>query len=118
MTENNSQAPEDIGAPQSYLVLKDGTPAYDRAGDSAGTVAHVLADEGSDVFHGLILDTAHGHRFVSGGQVDGIYEHAVIIAVPAAQLPEPSADAAAAAADDTSLADGLRRAWDWLIQPK
>ncbi len=118
MTENNSQAPEDIGAPQSYLVLKDGTPAYDRAGDSAGTVAHVLADEGSDVFHGLILDTAHGHRFVSGGQVDGIYEHAVIIAVPAAQLPEPSADAAAAAADDTSLADGPRRAWDWLIQPK
>jgi hypothetical protein len=50
--------------------------------------------------------------------VDGIYEHAVIIAVPAAQLPEPSADAAAKATDDTSLADGLRRAWDWLIQPK
>ncbi len=113
MTEN-SQAPEDIGAPQSYLVLKDGTPVYDRAGDSAGTVAHVLADERSDVFHGLVLDTAHGHRFVAGGQVDGIYERAVIIAVPAAQLPEPGPHAV----DDPSLADGLRRAWDWLIQPK
>jgi hypothetical protein len=118
MTQNSSQAPEDIGAPQSYLVLKDGTAVYDRAGDRAGTVEHVLADERSDVFHGLVLDTAHGHRFVTGGQVDGIYERAVIIAVPAAQLPEPSADAAAQAADDTSLADGLRRAWDWLIQPK
>ena len=50
-------------------------------------------------------------------QVDGIYERAVIIARPAAELPEPSADAAAAKADDTS-GDGLRRAWDWLIQPK
>ena len=118
MTDNSSRAPEDIGAPQSYLVLKDGAPVYDRSGDSAGTVAHVLADERSDVFHGLVLNTAHGHRFVTGGQVDGIYEHAVIIAVPAAQLPEPSEDAAARAADDTSLADGLRRAWDWLIQPK
>jgi uncharacterized protein YrrD len=118
MTENSSQAPEDIGAPQSYLVLKDGTPVYDRAGDSAGTVAHVLADEQSDVFHGLVLDTPHGHRFAAGGQVDGIFERAVIIAVPADQLPEPSADAAARTADDTSLADGLRRAWDWLVQPK
>ena len=117
MTEH-SKAPEDIGAPQSYLVLKDGTAVYDRAGDSAGTVEHVLADDRSDVFHGLVLDTPHGHRFVSGAQVDGIYEHAVIIAVPAAQLPEPSADAAAAATGDASLADGLRRAWDWLIQPK
>lgn len=118
MTQNSHEAPEDIGAPQSYLVLKDGTPVYDRAGDPAGTVAHVLADEKSDVFHGLVLDTAHGHRFASGGQVDGIYERAVVIAVPAAQLPEPSADAAAAAADDTSAGDGLRRAWDWLIKPR
>ena len=118
MTENSEQAPEDIGAPQSYLVLADGTAVYDRAGERAGTVAHVLADEQSDVFHGLVLDTDHGHRFVTGTQVDGIYEHAVIIAVPADQLPEPTADAAARAADDTSVTDGLRRAWDWLIQPK
>jgi hypothetical protein len=50
--------------------------------------------------------------------VDGIYERAVIVAVPADQLPEPGADAAAKAADDVSLADGLRRAWNWLIQPR
>ena len=118
MTENSNQAPEDIGAPQSYLVLSDGTPVYDRSGSWVGTVAHVLADDRSDVFHGLVLDTPHGRRFASGGQVDGIYERAVIVAMPADQLPEPGADAAAKAADDVSLADGLRRAWDWLIQPK
>ena len=114
----NTQAPEDLGAPQSYLVLKDGTTVYDRSGDRVGDVEHVLADDGSDLFHGLVVDTEHGHRYVAAGQVDGIYERAVIIAVPADQLPEPSADAAAAAADDTSLSEGLRRAWDWLIQPK
>jgi PRC-barrel domain len=118
MTEMSNESPEDIGAPQSYLVLRKGTPVYDRSGEAVGTVAHVLADERSDVFHGLVLDTPQGHRFATGGQVDGIYERAVIVAVPAAQLPEPSADAAARAADDQSLADGLRRAWDWLVEPK
>jgi hypothetical protein len=118
MTDNPNSAPEDIGAPQSYLVLTDGTPVYDRSGSSVGTVAHILADERSDVFHGLVLDTANGHRFARATQVDGIYERGVIVAVPAEQLPEPSADAAARSVDDDSLADGLRRAWDWLIQPK
>jgi hypothetical protein len=118
MTDNADQAPEDLGAPQSYLVLKEGTAVYDRSGSRAGTVDHVLADERSDVFHGLILDTSGGHRFAPGGRVDGIYERGVIIAVPAGDLPEPSADAAARVADDDSLADGLRRAWDWLVRPK
>lgn len=118
MPENSDQAPEDLGAPQSYLVLKDGTPAFDSSGDSAGSVAHVLADEQSDVFHGLVLKTEHGHRFAAADRIDGIYANGVILSVPAAQLPEPSEDATAAAADDQSLADNLRRAWNWLIQPK
>ena len=118
MSDNRNQAPEDLGAPQSYLVLAEGTRVFDRSGTAAGTVEHVLADEQSDVFHGLVLKTDAGHRFVGGDRVDGIYQHGVIIAVPADQLPEPSADAAARAADDEGLADGLRRAWDWLVQPK
>ena len=36
MTDNQNQAPEDIGAPQSYLVLKPGTSVYDRSGDHVG----------------------------------------------------------------------------------
>jgi uncharacterized protein YrrD len=118
MTDNQNQAPEDIGAPQSYLVLKDGTSVYDRAGDHVGDVEHVVADEAEDIFHGLIIKTGDGHRFAPGDQVDGIYEHAVIVAVPAAQLPTPSADSAAMKADEDGFVNGLKRAWDWLIEPK
>jgi hypothetical protein len=118
MTDN--QAPEDLGEPVSYLVLADGTRVFDSSGERAGEVEHVLADEQEDVFHGLILQTAHGHRFAASSLVDGIYEHGVIISVPAGQLPEPSADGAAQLAedDDGSLKHSLKRAWDWLVQPK
>jgi hypothetical protein len=114
----DKEAPEDLGAPVSYLVLHDGTPVYDSSGERAGEVAHVLADEQEDVFHGLVLKTGAGHRFAGSGQVEGIFEHGVIISVPAGALPEPSADAAAQAADDHALTHGLKRAWDWLVQPK
>ena len=109
---------QDLGEPVSYLVTKDGTPVFDTSGDRAGEVEHVVADEPEDVFHGLIVKTADGHRFAPADRVDGLFEHGVIINVPAAQLPSPSADSAAQAADDDSLKKSLKRAWDWLIQPK
>ena len=115
----DEQAPEDLGAPISYLVLAEGTPVFDRSGEPAGEVEHVLADDREDVFHGLILKTAHGHRFASSSQIEGIYENGVIVSVPADRLPEPSADPAAQVADeDGSLKQNLKRAWDWLVQPK
>jgi hypothetical protein len=113
MTDN--QAPEDLGAPVSYLVLADGTPVFDTSGDRAGEVEHVLADDHSDVFHGLIVKTTAGHRFASAAVIDGLFEHGVIISVAAGQLPEPSSDPSAAAADDEGI---LKKAWDWLVQPR
>ena len=110
MAENSSEAPEDLGEPQSYLVLADGTPVWDRSGDSVGTVEHVLSDDKEDIFHGLLLKTSEGHRFASADQVDGIFQKGVIVAAPAKELAEP-----AASAEKNSP---LRRAWDWLIQPK
>ncbi|WP_433793683.1 PRC-barrel domain-containing protein [Actinoplanes sp. CA-252034] len=109
-------APEDLGAPVSYLVLEDGTAVYDRSGAEVGTVDHVLADEHTNLFHGLLVKTADGHRYAAGDQVDGIFEHGVIVAEPADRLATPSADATAEPAGDH--ATGLRRAWEWLIQPK
>ncbi|HEY0530669.1 MAG TPA: PRC-barrel domain-containing protein [Actinoplanes sp.] len=106
--------PLDLGDPVSYLVLKDGTPVFDSSGDRAGEVEHVLADEAEDVFHGLIVKTADGHRFAAAGSIDGLYERGVIINTPAAELPAPSASAS----DSGSVGEVLKRAWDWLIQPK
>ena len=114
----DKQSPEDIGAPVSYLVLKEGTPVYEPSGDRVGEVEHVLADEPADVFHGLILQTPDGHRFASGTQVDGLFEHGVILAVPAAGLHAPSADAAARVVDDDNLRHSLKRAWEWLTRPR
>ncbi|MFI5936844.1 PRC-barrel domain-containing protein [Actinoplanes sp. NPDC051494] len=100
-------APEDLGAPQSYLVLSDGTPVYDRAGAEVGKVEHVLADDRDDIFHGLIVKTPEGHRYAEATVIDGIFERGVIITQSAGQLPEP--------ADTDTPTDGLRRAWNWLI---
>jgi hypothetical protein len=114
MADDKNTAPEDLGAPISYLVLADGTPVYDRSGDLVGRVEHVLKDDREDIFHGLILKTANGYRYAASAQVDGIFEHGVIVAEPAAALPEPSADPVA----DVTLRDQLKRAWDWIIQPR
>nr|WP_296073136.1 PRC-barrel domain-containing protein [uncultured Actinoplanes sp.] len=111
----DKEAPEDLGAPVAYLVLKDGTPVYDRSGAKVGEVEHVLDDEQSDVFHGLIVKTAEGHRFARADQVDGLFEHGVIVSVPAAQLASPDSDPAAQLTEDQS--DVLKRAWDWLVRP-
>jgi uncharacterized protein YrrD len=106
----DKEAPEDLGAPIAYLVVKDGIPVYDRSGDRVGEVEHVLADEQEDVFHGLIVKSHHGHRFAAADQVDGLYERGVIVAVPAERLPT------ARRTDEEK--HRLRRAWDWLVQPK
>jgi uncharacterized protein YrrD len=113
MTDN--EAPEDLGAPVAYLVLKDGTPVYDRSGAKVGEVEHVLDDEQSDVFHGLIVKTKDGHRFARGDQVDGLFEHGVIVAVPADELASPDSDPAAQLSEEQS--DVLKRAWNWLVHP-
>ena len=114
----HEQAPEDLGTPVSYLVLKDGVPVYEQSGDRVGEVEHVLADPPEDVFHGLIVTTRDGHRFAPADQVAGLYEHGVVLAVPADRLPTPSEDAAARAADDDGLGHNLRRAWAWLVRPR
>ncbi|HWS31531.1 MAG TPA: PRC-barrel domain-containing protein [Actinoplanes sp.] len=114
MTQNT--APEDLGNPVSYLVLADGTAVYDRSGASVGTVDHVLADDQTNLFHGLLIKTADGPRFAGGDQVDGLFERGVIVAEPADRLTVPSADGPADATE--SRATGLKRAWDWLIQPR
>jgi uncharacterized protein YrrD len=115
----------DLGNPASYLVLADGTPVMSSDGVQVGTVEHVLADDGADLFDGVIVDMRAGpggHRFADADQIEAIYEHGVVLSLDAAaaeQLPEPSDNPATLAADpadttDDGLNDKLRRAWNYL----
>ncbi|WP_205699597.1 PRC-barrel domain-containing protein [Conexibacter sp. SYSU D00693] len=113
------------GAPQSHLTLEDGTPVLTSDGHRIGVVAHVLSDDMTAIFDGIIIDTgglAGGHRFVDAPDVDDIREDAVVLALDRAaaqRLPEPTESPAVVEGDgtdfgDDTLSDKLRRAWDWV----
>jgi uncharacterized protein YrrD len=107
----------------AYAALSKGTPVYSSDGEEIGKVAHVLADEGEDVFDGIVLgEHVFGaeHRFADADEIDGIYEHGVVLKLDraaAAELPKPSPNPAVMR-DDPAESTGefrhqrLRRAWD------
>jgi uncharacterized protein YrrD len=117
----------DYGAPSSYLALADGTPVYSSDGVKLGEVEHVLADEDTDIFDGIVIDGSvlpGGHRFVDASQVEEIFERGVVLDLDAAaaeRLPEPSANPGALEVTgedfverewDDELEAKLKRAWD------
>jgi hypothetical protein len=116
---------EELGAPIAYLVLKEGTPVYDRDGQRIGVVEHVLADEPVDIFHGLIVHTLPlpgRHLFADADQIAELRERGVLLSVDHSELHDPSENTSARNPDDGPV-DGplqasLRRAWDWLSQPR
>lgn len=90
-----------------------------------GEVKRVLADAGTDIWDGLILDTSDGERFVDAPQIAELYERLVILDMTAEQatrLPEPTPNPASVdlTADDVSpdesardkVRDAARRAWN------
>jgi hypothetical protein len=112
----------DHGAPGSYLTLTPGTDVVSSDGETVGKVEHVLADEATEIFDGLVIDVRLGPgglRFVDAPQVE-IFERAVVLTVAATeidQLPEPTASPAVlenhGEEDSESALQGkLRRAWD------
>lgn len=115
---------EDRGEPIAYKVLVEGTRVEGRDGVEVGSVKRVLADEGADIFDGLILDTPDGDRFVDAPQVAEIYTRLVTLDMTAAEasgLPEPTASPAAVdvtpddVTEDTTgdkVRDAARRAWN------
>jgi uncharacterized protein YrrD len=112
---------DDLGAPSSYLILGEGITVYSSDGQSLGKVEHVLADEETNIFDGIVIDRSvlpGGHRFVDAAQVEEIFERGVVCTIDAAaaeRLPEPSANPAAM---EVTGEDFVEREWDDEIESK
>ena len=116
----------DRGPQIAYTVLAKGTPVCTSDGEEVGTVVRVLADEGADIFDGLVVDTTDGERFVDAPEVGALYERAVVLTLSAddiRRLSEPSPSPAVLDIDPDSVSgDGpgdrarnvARRTWDFL----
>ncbi|RLP89318.1 hypothetical protein EAD89_15315 [Micromonospora sp. BL4] len=117
-------AVEDLGAKVSYLALAVGTRVYDVESAPVGVVEHVLTDERSDIFHGVIVAPPkpyRSHRFAHRDQIADLYERGVVLSVPGPEMHEPGEDTPAReveAAGNDPVQVGLRRAWEWLSRPR
>jgi uncharacterized protein YrrD len=112
---------EDLGAPVSHLVLKDGVPVYDPGGERIGVVDQVIADEITGIFEGLVIHTLPlpgRHVFASYDQIRELHERGVLLAVGPGELHELDEESArrraAGEAPESPLQAALRKAWDWL----
>jgi hypothetical protein len=88
----------DEGLPIAYGVLHEGVPVYSSDGKSVGLVEHVIAAPEQDIFHGIVLHTAAGSRFVEASQVATLHERGVDLSIDASavatlRLPEGAAPA-------------------------
>ena len=84
--------------PVAYEVLERGVPVYASSGEQVGTVDHVVAAPEEDIFHGLVISTAGGQRFVPADQVASLHERGAdlrIDAAAAAALEPPGGGAPA-----------------------
>lgn len=82
----------DLGNPSSYLALDAGAPVFTCDGEQVGEVEQVLADEGEDIFDGLVVSGPERPRYVAGEQVEEIFERGVLLKLDAAaadELPVP-----------------------------
>lgn len=115
----------DYGEPSSYLTLKPGLDVIGADGEKVGTIEHVLADEGEDIFDGVVIDThlgPGGLHFVDAPQVTECREKALLISVDSADVPNLPKPAPAPGVieshgvedSESALHGKLSRAWDMI----
>ena len=112
---------EDLGEPLGYPALPDDAPVYEYGGALVGRVAHVLADEVADIFHGLVIrmpGLPATYTFADPSQIGALHERGVVLTVGADHLHDRSEDPVAAQAlGGESVREGLRRAMEWIRRP-
>jgi uncharacterized protein YrrD len=112
----------DLGAPIAYLVVRAGLPVYHPNGDRIGEVEHVLADEPSDIFHGLIIRVGPPgprHAYLDADQIAELRERGVLLSVDGAAPYELTGQAGAAFPSDigeSKLQARLREAREWVSE--
>jgi hypothetical protein len=113
------------GEPASYLTLQPGADVISADGERIGVVEHVLSDEATDIFDGLIIEVTLGPggiHFVDAPDVAEIREDAAVLSISAAdaeRLPKPSPSPAVMEHHGVEDSEGklehkLRRAWEIL----
>jgi hypothetical protein len=88
----------DEGLPIAYEVLEPGVAVFASDGQEVGTVGHVVAAEEEDIFHGLVVKTDDGERFVAADAVSALHERGADLKITASELsalPEPHGGAPA-----------------------
>ena len=88
----------DEGLPIAYEVLERGVLVYASDGEQVGTVDRVIAAPELDIFHGIVLKTGIGPKFVAADQVASLHERGVDLRIDASEirsLPHPQGAAPA-----------------------
>ena len=76
----------DEGLPIAYEVLERGVPVYASGGEQVGTVDHVIAAPEEDIFHGLVIGTGDGQRFVPADEVVSLHTRGVDLRIDASAV--------------------------------
>lgn len=111
------------GDPTSYWALESGTDVMSSDGERVGVVEHVLIDEATGIFDGIVIDIRLGPgglHFVDAPEVATLREGAVVLAVTTAdveRLPKPTPNPTVMEVhgvedSESQLQHKLRRAWD------
>ena len=111
------------GESASYLTLEAGASVISADGERIGTVEHVLRDDATDIFDGIVIDMRLGPgglHFVDAPEVAQIGPDGVRLTIDAAEaehLPKPSPSPAVMEHHGVEDSEGklehkLRRAWE------
>jgi hypothetical protein len=78
----------DEGLPIAYPVLDKDVPCYAAGGEQVGTVDHVVSAPEEDIFHGIVMNTKAGQRFVAAEHVAALHERGVDLRIGTGKCSE------------------------------